>query len=91
MKQEDGGQVQTCLGEEVGRGAVEPAGLLVHEEGALLDEELQGGDSREDDHVGHHEHAAHVRLQGVGPVVQLAVEEGAQEHARDDERQHLWE
>ena len=34
---------------------------LVDEEGAFLDEELEGGDGREDDHVGDHEHGADVR------------------------------
>ena len=32
------------LGKEVGAGPVEAACLLVHEEGALLDEELEGRD-----------------------------------------------
>lgn len=38
-----------------------PGSFLMYEESAFLDEELEGGDGGEDDHVGYHEHGADVR------------------------------
>jgi hypothetical protein len=34
----------------------------MHEEGAFLDEKLEAGNRRENNHVGHHEQEADVRL-----------------------------